>query len=249
MMAMINKKIIKITLDQSECGKVSLKGLCSRLEQSFDLADVNLKIELLSDVKIYLIDDLIDFSVLSVHSKIDHKIEIVLNDASSLEYRMVLKLDLDSNKHAEASNCVLDKRLNINFVGEGAHAKVRIKNMCSGHQKVNFYTEQNHLKSNTSSCLCIKAVLMNNSLLNCQNKIFVAEKLDGVFARQINKNLLLDSSADVFTQPQLEVLSDNVKCKHGASVKSLDDDQLFYLNLRGLNLDESKKLLVEGFLS
>lgn len=246
---MADKKIIKITFDQSDSGKISLKNICLNVDQNFDKTDVNLKIELLPDVKVGLIDDLVNFNDLIGFVKINHEIDFVLNEGSFLEYRMILKPDSGLETELGSTDCAFDKALKFNFVGERSQAKVRIKNMCCGGQRIKFSTEQNHLKSQTSSCLCIKAVLADNSALKCQNKIFVAEKLNNVFAGQINKNLLLGSNVDIFTQPQLEVLSDNVKCKHGAALKTPDDEQLFYLNLRGLSFEKSKNLLIDGFLN
>jgi Fe-S cluster assembly scaffold protein SufB len=255
---------MKIIFDKSDSNKISLKNLVSKLEDKLDFADINFKIELLPGVKIYLVDDLIDTAGLK---NISHRIEFILNENSWLEYRMSFKPgfgDSYINRNAvrpelvegliERGLCcvpdlILDKNLKFNFIGELSHAKVRIKSMCLGTQKIGFQTEQNHFSSKTSSCLCIKAVLQDSADLSCKNKIFVAENLNEVFARQINKNLFLDSTANVLTQPQLEVLSDNVKCRHGATVKTLDAEQLFYLGLRGLSFDESKKLLIEGFLS
>ena len=55
------------------------------------------------------------------------------------------------------------------------------------------------------------------------------------------------SAAEVNTQPRLEILADEVACKHGATVGQLDDTALYYLRSRGINTDEAKRLLVNGF--
>jgi Fe-S cluster assembly protein SufD len=71
-----------------------------------------------------------------------------------------------------------------------------------------------------------------------------AQKSD---ARQLNRNLLLSRRANVDTKPELEILADDVKCSHGATVGDLDDEQLFYLRARGLPEAEARRLLVEAF--
>ena len=50
------------------------------------------------------------------------------------------------------------------------------------------------------------------------------------------------------TKPELEILADDVKCAHGASVGDLDEAALFYLRARGIPTDEARRMLVEGFL-
>ncbi len=68
-------------------------------------------------------------------------------------------------------------------------------------------------------------------------------------ASQSNKNLLLSESAQVDTRPRLEILADDVKCAHGATVGQLDDEALFYLRSRGISLDNARGLLTYEFVS
>jgi Fe-S cluster assembly protein SufD len=71
-----------------------------------------------------------------------------------------------------------------------------------------------------------------------------AQKTD---AQQTNKNLLLSRRAAVDTKPQLEILADDVKCSHGATVGDLDEAALFYLRARGIAEDEARRMLIGGF--
>jgi Fe-S cluster assembly protein SufD len=71
-----------------------------------------------------------------------------------------------------------------------------------------------------------------------------AQKTD---AKQTNKNLLLSRRASVDTKPQLEILADDVKCSHGATVGDLDEAALFYLRARGIAEDEARRMLIGGF--
>ena len=64
---------------------------------------------------------------------------------------------------------------------------------------------------------------------------------------QTNKNLLLSNEARVDTKPQLEILADNVKCAHGAAVGQLSEDEMFYLETRGIHPDLARNLLTYGF--
>jgi Fe-S cluster assembly protein SufD len=70
---------------------------------------------------------------------------------------------------------------------------------------------------------------------------------DGTDAEQSNDNLMLSDRAEVNTQPRLEILADEVACKHGATVGQLDETALYYLRSRGIPFDEARRLLIKGF--
>jgi Fe-S cluster assembly protein SufD len=78
-------------------------------------------------------------------------------------------------------------------------------------------------------------------------KVFVPQAAQLTDAGQLNRNLLLSSRARVDTKPQLEITADNVKCAHGATVSQLEDDEIFYLQSRGINQDDARKLLINAF--
>ena len=78
-------------------------------------------------------------------------------------------------------------------------------------------------------------------------KIFVPKLAQLTDASQLNRNLLLSSKSRIDTKPQLEITADNVKCAHGATVSQLEDDEIFYLQSRGIDENNARKLLVNAF--
>jgi Fe-S cluster assembly protein SufD len=78
-------------------------------------------------------------------------------------------------------------------------------------------------------------------------KVFVPQAAQQTNAGQLNRNLILSSTAKIDTKPQLEITADNVKCSHGATVSQLEDDEIFYLQSRGLDLETAKILLINAF--
>lgn len=78
-------------------------------------------------------------------------------------------------------------------------------------------------------------------------KIFVPKPAQLTDAAQLNQNLLLSSKARIDTKPQLEITTDNVKCAHGATVSQLEDDEIFYLQSRGIDANDARNLLVNAF--
>jgi Fe-S cluster assembly protein SufD len=78
-------------------------------------------------------------------------------------------------------------------------------------------------------------------------KVFVPQAAQQTNAGQLNRNLLLSAQARIDTKPQLEITADNVKCSHGATVSQLEDDEIFYLQSRGLDVETAKILLINAF--
>ncbi len=78
-------------------------------------------------------------------------------------------------------------------------------------------------------------------------KIIVPKAAQLTDASQLNRNLLLSSKARVDTKPQLEITADNVKCAHGATVSQLEDDEIFYLQSRGIDENAARHLLIDAF--
>lgn len=78
-------------------------------------------------------------------------------------------------------------------------------------------------------------------------KVLVPQAAQQTQAAQLNRNLLLSPQARVNTQPQLQITADNVKCTHGATVSQLDADELFYLQSRGINVEQARYLLLDAF--
>ncbi|WP_017717495.1 Fe-S cluster assembly protein SufD [Kamptonema formosum] len=79
-------------------------------------------------------------------------------------------------------------------------------------------------------------------------KVIVAKAAQLTDAAQLSRNLLLSAKARVDTKPQLEIVADNVKCSHGATVSQLDAEEVFYLQSRGLDGDAARTLLIDAFV-
>ena len=72
----------------------------------------------------------------------------------------------------------------------------------------------------------------------------IAQKTD---ASQLSRNLLLSNLAQIDTKPQLEIIADDVKCKHGATISQLNEEELFYMRTRGITLTEASKLQLSSY--
>jgi len=138
----------------------------------------------------------------------------------------------------------------INCNLKGKHSSAFINGIVSlaedKHHEIR--TTINHLTESTKSYQLIKSVLDDSSKAVYQGKIFVnseAQKTDGY---QLSKAILLNESSEFNAKPELEIYADDVKCSHGSASGSLNEDSIFYLMSRGLNYQQSRELLINGFL-
>ncbi|UCF28009.1 MAG: Fe-S cluster assembly protein SufD [Chloroflexota bacterium] len=135
----------------------------------------------------------------------------------------------------------------LDLVGEGAVGRMSGFYFTDKNQHLDHDTQQNHFAPNTTSDLLFKGALMEESRSVWQGMIYVApgaQKTDGY---QANRNLVLSRQARADSIPGLEIMADDVRCTHGATVGKIDPDELFYLRSRGIALPEAERLVVEGF--
>jgi Fe-S cluster assembly protein SufD len=137
-------------------------------------------------------------------------------------------------------NCNLNDQYSSAFI----NGIINLKN--SQHHEIK--TNINHLAENTKSYQLIKSVLNDNSKGIYQGKIFVDSKAQKTNGYQLSKALLLSENTEFDGKPELEIYADDVKCSHGSTSGNLDEDAIFYLMSRGLNYQQSRELLINGFL-
>ena len=142
------------------------------------------------------------------------------------------KIDLKIDLNKENSNCFVLSGL---CLGKTEHQEIR--------------SRINHLVPNCKSYQKIKNVLEGDSNGVYQGKIFVKDIAQKTDAYQLSKALILDDQAEFNAKPELEIYADDVKCSHGSTSGSIDENAIHYLMTRGIELSVAKKLLINGFLS
>ena len=138
--------------------------------------------------------------------------------------------------------------VNCNLNGEYSSAFVNGIFSLRNEQQHEIRTIINHLVENTKSYQLIKSVLGKNTKSAYQGKIFVDSKAQKTDGYQLSKAILLDETSEFNAKPELEIYADDVKCSHGSASGCLDENSIFYLMSRGLNYQQSKELLINGFL-
>lgn len=136
---------------------------------------------------------------------------------------------------------------NLSMIGAGATGKMSGFYFTDHVQHLDHDTQQNHLAPNTTSELLFKGALTDNSRSVWQGMIYVSPEANKADGYQANRNLVLSKNARADSIPGLEILTDDVRCTHGATVGKIDEDQVFYLTSRGMPRDDAERLIVEGF--
>lgn len=136
---------------------------------------------------------------------------------------------------------------NVTMAGEGAHVELSGLYYGAGEQTLDQQITVIHAAKDCTSEQNYRGVLDDSSTGVFNGAIDVRPGADGTDAEQSNDNLLLSHRAEVNSQPRLEILADDVKCKHGATVGQLDDTAMYYMRTRGIAADEARRLLIAAF--
>ncbi|MCL4338699.1 SufD family Fe-S cluster assembly protein [Patescibacteria group bacterium] len=138
--------------------------------------------------------------------------------------------------------------VNINIKSESANVQILGIVLGYGKQKIEMSTLQKHLKPKGVSDLFIKSVLFDESKFYYRGLIKIEKDAQKSNAYQKNQTLLMSRRSWADTRPYLEILANDVRCTHGATVGKLDENQLYYLSTRGIERGMATKLLISGFL-
>jgi Fe-S cluster assembly protein SufD len=191
-------------------------------------------------------------------------VEIVLAPGARLEHYKVQReglgafhvattaADLGPNSSYDATIISFGAQLsrhniNVTMDHEGAECWVDGLYLVTESQHTDTHSVIDHRKPHCTSHQLYKGILDGKSRAVFNGKIFVRHDAQKTDAMQTNKNLLLSNEARVDTKPQLEILADDVKCAHGAAVGQIDQEELFYLETRGIHHDLARNLLTYGF--
>lgn len=193
-------------------------------------------------------------------------VEIVAGRGSVLDY-----YDLEESSPAtsrvssvyarqdEGSNVLIDgitltngfTRNNYRVMVDGPHAETTLLGMtiAGNEQHVDTHTTISHNAPQCTSNEMFKYVLADEAVGAFAGKILVKEGCPRVKAYQGNRNLCSSPRARMYTKPQLEIYTDDVKCSHGTTIGQLDQEALYYMRTRGIGEDEARRLLMQAFMS
>lgn len=137
----------------------------------------------------------------------------------------------------------------VDMIGQGANVELSGMVIADKEQHVDNHTFIRHKVPNCTSHELFKYVLDDLAVGAFSGRVLVERDAQKSFSEQSNKNLCLNSTAHMYTQPQLEIYADDVKCSHGATIGQLDEDAMFYMMQRGIPKAEARMLLMFAFVS
>jgi Fe-S cluster assembly protein SufD len=138
-------------------------------------------------------------------------------------------------------------RVEASLVGPGASAELKALFFGSGEQFFDFHTLQSHQVGHTTSDLLFKGALKDTARSLYAGLIRIEPHAQHSDAYQANRNLLLSRTAKANSIPMLEILNNEVRCTHGATVAPVDPEHLFYLQSRGIPAATAERMIVHGF--
>ena len=166
---------------------------------------------------------------------------------------LIFTIDTDAYLHyrfeIKTDSCKkISKKLVFRLIGERAEVDAQITFLGKKSDHVMLETIQQHQAARALSRCVIKTVLDQDAFFSCKSSIIVDKKAQGTVAQQLNKNILLSSTARVHSVPQLEIEAHDVSCKHGAAISKFSDEHFFYLQSRGISRVAARELLITAFL-
>jgi Fe-S cluster assembly protein SufD len=154
-----------------------------------------------------------------------------------------------SSHSIDLGGALVRNDVNAILDGQGIECVLDGLYMVAGRQHVDNHTRIDHVKPHCRSRELYKGVLGGRSKGVFNGKIYVHKDAQKTDAKQTNKNLLLSEDAVINTKPQLEIYADDVKCTHGTTIGQLDQEAIFYLRSRGIDLEAARGLLTYAFAS
>ena len=226
---MVNLRTDIVLEDNSSIKLVTLSDDLS--ENNFININQNFKIAKNAILKNYKIDSNNNENIKYFYSNIDLEHNSLSETFIFSKGSKYIKNEINCNLNGEYSSSFINGVINLN---ESKHHEIK--------------TNINHLVENTKSSQLVKCVLNDTSKGVYQGKIYVNSKAQKTDGYQLSKALLLSENTEFDAKPELEIYADDVKCSHGSTSGNLDENSIFYLMSRGLSYQQSKKLLINGFL-
>jgi len=240
--------------------------------QLINVFDANAQLMAVRRLLIVLEDDAHAQVLVCDHTKGDKRylsletVEIIAGRNASLDYYHLEESDSCTTRisqlwarQEQGSNVLIDgitltngyTRNDFQIDVNGDHATTKLLGMAiaTAEQHVDNHTLINHNAPQCESNEMFKYVLNDNAIGAFAGKILVQPNCPKIDAYQGNRNIVASPSARMYTKPQLEIYTDDVKCSHGATVGQLDQDALFYMQTRGISLPVAQKLLMQAFMS
>jgi len=166
-----------------------------------------------------------------------------MNNLLFISENISQKFSLSENEHLCILSFNSQNNISVELCGEGASFEYRSLSVFGTEQKIHVM----HKAQNTKSFLFARHILSDDSKAIFNGIIEAGKNCANISSRQLVNSILLSPNAKAISKPELKIYCDEVECSHGSTCGGLDEDSLFYLQSRGMNLEEAKKILLHAF--
>jgi Fe-S cluster assembly protein SufD len=172
-----------------------------------------------------------DYQIISKSSRVDIR---VLNNQKTI-------LVCDGKQDMEVC-------LDIHLFKKQTTADIVVIAVCAHQAKVTIRTNQYHHARETTSTLLVKSAVFDTASFTFDGVITIDKHAVKTDAYQRNENLILSPDASVISKPTLEILADDVRCTHGAATAPVNEEEIWYLESKGISAPDAQSLIIRGFL-
>ncbi len=141
----------------------------------------------------------------------------------------------------------VSSRVAVRLASPGSSATILGLVIAKTNAQINLHTMQYHEAPDTTSNLLVKTALWDSATSSVEGGIRVELGAQKTNAYQRNENLLLSRNAKATSKPSLEILADDVRCTHGATMGPISEEELWYLATRGIPKNQAQQLIISGF--
>ena len=175
-----------------------------------------------------------------------------VNESSSIHSETFMAY-LNTNSNLFLTNLSLSKNKSRfqafnSFNGEHSSSVFKSISIPFEDYKDDFLVYNNHIESSCSSNVGMRSILEKGVECSFQALIDIENKVKNSKAEQDCRAILLDEKASMNAKPEMKIFNNDVVCKHGTTIGSLNKDQIFYLNSRGLSKSKAEKILLQGII-
>jgi Fe-S cluster assembly protein SufD len=206
----------------------------------------------------HAVDDRNFLSTQVIEAFVDENASLELNCLEETHYKnaRVSNVYVDQQRSSRVNHNVITlhngftrNMLNLVFKGEGAECNCNGCVIADKSQHVDNNILIDHQVTHCDSNILYKYVLNDKSVGAFAGRVLVRKDAQKTTSQQTNQNLCTTKEARMYTQPMLEIYADDVKCNHGSTVGQLNDAALFYMQQRGVSVEEAKLLLEFAFIN
>ena len=197
-----------------------------------------------------LLKDTCDLT-LEAGAKVTHLRLHVGSDTSNLHRTVNVTLDADATYTQftlTAGHSISRAETFITTIGEGAHAEVTSLSLLHDTQQANIVNHTTFSAPNCTANIRTRNIVNNAAQAIFQGKFHVDQIAQKTDAYMLCQNILLAETARATHKPELEIYADDVKCSHGATTGTLDEDHIFYLQARGIPKDVAINMLITAHI-